>query len=117
MNEFARAETVNVDLRELRFDVRQQIQIPLQRELRMMAALHQNLRAAERGGFFDLAVKFVERNDVCVRIPFDAVECAELAIHIADVRVIDIAIYDVSDDLVSAPIISSSFGDLPAAIR
>src|SRR5438093_390892 len=50
MDELARAETVNVDCRESRFDVAKQIQIPLLGELWMMAALHQDLRAAESNG-------------------------------------------------------------------
>ena len=46
MNELARAEAVDVDLRKLCFDVREQIEIPLHGQLGMMAALHEDLRAA-----------------------------------------------------------------------
>ncbi len=66
MDELAGAETVDVDLRKFGFDVRQQIQIPLLRQLGMMAALHENLRAAERERLLDLLVHLVERNDVGV---------------------------------------------------
>ena len=38
----------------------EQIQIPLLGQLRMMAALHQDLRAAQRDGLLDLAVQFLE---------------------------------------------------------
>ena len=60
MDELAGAETVNVDLRKFVFDVRQQIEIPLLRQLRVMPALHQNLRAAERDGLLDFFVHLVE---------------------------------------------------------
>ncbi len=46
MNEFAGTEAMNVDQWKLRFNVPEQVQIPLLGELGMMAALHQNLRAA-----------------------------------------------------------------------
>lgn len=45
MNELAWTESVNIDLREPRFDVRQEVQLPLLCEFGMMTALHQNLRS------------------------------------------------------------------------
>ena len=66
MDEFRRAEAVDVDPREFAFDMRQQIEIPRQGELRMMAALQQNLRAAQRAGFLNLPVQLGQRNDVGV---------------------------------------------------
>ncbi len=63
----ARTETVNIDLRKLRFDVRQQIQIPLLRQLGMMPALHENLRPAQRNRLLNLPVDLVVRDDVGVR--------------------------------------------------
>src|ERR1700722_3036057 len=43
MDELARAEAVDINLRELAFYMRQQIQVPLQGKFRMMPALHQDL--------------------------------------------------------------------------
>ena len=40
MNELARTEPVNVDLRKFRFDVMQKIQIPLLGQFGMVSALH-----------------------------------------------------------------------------
>src|SRR6266571_6019588 len=54
MDELARAETVDVDLREFAFDVVQQVKVPLLGQLRMMSALHQDLRAAQRNRLLDL---------------------------------------------------------------
>ena len=53
-----RAEAVDVDLRKVLFDVAQQLFVPLQLELGMQAALHQNLVAAQvdaSRGFFAAA--------------------------------------------------------------
>src|SRR6266545_7188297 len=57
MYELARAETMNVDMRKFAFDVMQQVEIPLLAELRMMSALHQDLRPAERNGLLDFPVQ------------------------------------------------------------
>ena len=99
-----RAEPVDVDLRKFAFDVREQIEIPLLRQLRMMPALHQNLRAAQRDGLLDLPVHLLERDDIGIVVLFRAVKRAELAIDVADVRVIDVAVDDVGDDLVAAAV-------------
>src|SRR5208282_2022332 len=115
-NEFTRAEAVNVDLREPAFDVREQIEIPLLRQLRVMPALHQNLRAAQRDGFLDFPVHLVEGDDVGVVVLFHTIKRAELAIDIADVGVIDIAVNDVSDDIVAATIEILCLGELAAMI-
>ena len=45
-----RAETVDVDLRKMPFDIGQQFFVPLDFEFRMQSALHQNLIAAEVHG-------------------------------------------------------------------
>ena len=117
MHELTRAESVNVDLRKFRFDVRKQIEIPLHRKFRMMPALHQNLRAAERDGFLNFFIHLVVRDDVGVIVFLDAIERAEFAIDVADVRVIDVAINDVGDDFVPAPIERGFLRQLPASIR
>ena len=52
------------------FDVREQIEIPLLGQFRVMPALHQNLRAAERDGLLDFLVHLIERDDVGVVILF-----------------------------------------------
>src|SRR6266853_1815326 len=103
MDEFARAEAVNVDLRELPFEVTEQIQIPLLGQFWMMAALHQDLRAAKGQRLLDLPIDLIERDDVGVVVLLGAIKRAELAIHVADVGVIDVAVNDIGDYVIASP--------------
>ena len=82
----------------------------------MMAALHEHLRAAERDGLLDFFVHLVERDDVGISILLRAVKRAELAIHVADIGVIDIAIHVVGDDLVAATVEILRLRKLAAAV-
>src|SRR4051794_32051913 len=116
MNELAGTEPVNVNGWKLPFDVGKQIQVPLQRQLRMVPALHQDLGAAERDGLFNLLIDFVMGDYVRILVSLDPVEGAELAVNIADVCIIDIAVHDIADDLVPATIIGINFGKVPASI-
>ena len=116
-DELARAEPVDVHLRKLRLHVREQVEIPLLRQLRMMPALHENLRATERDRLLDLPIHLVVRDHIRVGFLLRAIERAELAIDVADVRVVDVAIHDVGDDLVAAPLVSLRLLQLPAMIR
>ena len=116
MDELARAEPVDVDLRKLRFDVREQIEIPLLRQLRMMPALHQNLRAAQRDGLLDFFVHLGKRDDVGVGVLFRPIKRAELAIDIADVGIVDVAVNLVGDDVIAAAVEILCLGQLPAAV-
>ena len=102
MNELARTETVDIKTGKFIFDVRQNVEIPLLRELGMMPALHQHLRAAERNGLLDFFIHLVERDDVGVVVLLCAIKRAELAIHIANIGVIDVAIHVIGDNLVAA---------------
>lgn len=81
-----------------------------------MSALHEHLRAAERNRLFDFFVNLRQRDDVRIVVLFHAVKCAELAIDIADVRVIHIAINVVGDDLVAATVVGLGLGELAAAV-
>src|SRR5215831_3237803 len=116
MHELAWAEPVNVDVREPALDVREQIQIPLLRQFRMVSALHQDLGATKRNGLFNFFVHFVEGDDVSIIILFRAVKSAELAVNIADVRVVDVSIDDVSDDIVPAAFPDVRSGELAPTI-
>src|SRR5256886_17418459 len=74
MDELARTEPVDVDLRKFLPDVRQQLQIPPHRKFRMVPALHQYLRAAERNSFLDFLVDLLVGDDVGVVVLLSAVE-------------------------------------------
>ncbi len=78
----------------------------------MVPALQQNLRPAQRQGLLDLLVQLVQRNDVSVVILLRAIERAELAIHVADVRVVDVPVNDIGDDFVAAPVVGVGAGEL-----
>src|SRR5215813_1120267 len=66
----------------------------------MQSALHQNAGAAERDGLVDLLADLFERADVRVRRSGPAIERAERTDYVADIRVIDVAIDDVGDDVI-----------------
>src|SRR6185436_2437416 len=107
MNEFARAESVDIDLRILPFDMREQIQIPLHRKFGMMPALHQNLSAAESKRLFDFLVHLLVSDHVGIIVLLGPVKRAEFAINVANVGVIDIAIDDIGDDLVTTILVGA----------
>ena len=117
MNKLARAESVNVDLRKFVPNVREQVQVPLLVELRVMAALHQDLRATERDRLLDFLVDLVEGDHVRVVLFFRPPKRAELAVHVADVGVVYIAIDVVGGDLIAAPVVGIGLGQAAAAIR
>ena len=51
---------MNVDLGKFRFEMREQIEIPLFREFRMMPALHQNLNSAHCRKFVEFLIDLLE---------------------------------------------------------
>ena len=83
----------------------------------MMPALHQHLIATQRDGFLDLRINLRQRDHIRVVILLGAIERAELAIDVADVRVVDVAIHVVGDDPITTPGVSLGLGKLPAMIR
>ncbi len=68
--------------------------IVLDAKLRVVASLHENLRAADRLKLFDFFEDLFSRPQITLfHIAGLTVECAKLAISIANVRVIDVAIH------------------------
>src|SRR5437016_3617390 len=84
----------------LRAQSAQEIFVPFNPEVGMQSSLHQHARAAERNRLINLVANLVDGADVSVGRARPSIERAEGANHIADVRVIDVAINDVSDDVV-----------------
>src|SRR5882672_7707199 len=82
----------------------------------MMPALHQDLRSAKRSRLLNLLIDLIEGDDIGIVVLFDAIKRAELAIDIADIRVIDVPINDVGDDIVTSSIISLCLGELPSSV-
>src|SRR5688500_13171285 len=68
----------------------------------MMTALHQNLHPAHGGKFVEFLIELFPAQNVVIFVLLRPVERAELAVNVANVRVVDVAIDDVSHDLTSA---------------
>src|SRR5436305_1346272 len=81
----AGADGVKVHLGEAAAQVAQQLLVPLQLQRRVVAALHQDLVAAQRDRLLDLLVQLLARQDVGVGVGALAVEGAEVADRGADV--------------------------------
>ena len=64
----------------------------------------------------DLLADLLGGEDVVVVVLLGAVERAELAVHVADVRVVDVAVDDVGDDLVAAAVVGRGLGLAAAGI-
>ena len=90
-------EGVQVD-RVARLDRAEQILVPVDVEVGVVAALHQERRAAERQRLLDLLEDHRPRQDVALAaIARAAVEGAEVAVGDADVGVVDVAVDDERD--------------------
>src|SRR2546423_14922945 len=106
MLQLRRTDPVNVDVRLFSADVPKQIEIPLERQSRMVPALHQDLNSARRGKFVEFLVEFFAAQNVMVRVFFGPIKSAELAVNVADIRVINVAIDYVSHDLAPAAVVT-----------
>ena len=82
-----------------------------------MTTLHQDLDSANGEQFIDFLIDLVMAEHVVIGVPLSAVKRAELAVNIADVRVIDVAIDNVSNDVVPTPIVRSTFRLSPPLVR
>ena len=82
-----------------------------QRQIRIVAALQQQLPAAERDRLVDLAEDLVEAEDVAFGRSDRPVERAEVAARNADVRVVDVAVDDVGDDPVGMLACADAVGE------
>ena len=87
-----------MELRIALFDVAEQILVPLDRQLGVVATLHQTAGPTNRDRLFDLRENDALRQHVTLaRITGLTVEGAEVAVRHADVRVVDVAVDDVRD--------------------
>src|SRR6266446_5968514 len=95
-----RRKAVQLKARILRRQSAQQIFIPFNAKIRVQPALHQNARATQRNRLVNLLADFIDRANVSVGRAGPAIESAESADNIADIRVVYVAIDDVGDDVV-----------------
>ena len=81
-----------------------------------MPTLHQNLRSTQLQRFFNFPVHLLKGDHVGIRILFGAVKGAKFAINVADVRVVDVAVDDVGDDLLATPFVRLALRQVAAEI-
>ena len=92
MVDLRRTEPVHVDPREVALDVVEQLFIPLELQMRMQPALHQDLVAAQRDRLADLLEQDVAVEHIRLGVVDLAVKRAEVADGRADVGVIDVPV-------------------------
>jgi hypothetical protein len=98
---------MNVDLRVLRPDVREHLQVKVDAQFRMVASLKKHLDTSLGRKFIELLVDLLETEHVVILIPFSSIEGTEFAIDVADVCVVDVAINNVGDDLGASAIVGA----------
>ena len=98
MDHFGWRERVELERGKTLFDCAKQIFVPLERQVWIVAALEQQLDAANRNRFFDLAEDLLEAEHVTITCADLPVERTKIAARHTDIRVIDVAIDDVGDD-------------------
>src|SRR5258708_38990578 len=76
----------------------------------MQSALHQHTRAAQSNCLVNLRANLVDRAHVSIGRARPSIERTERAHNVTDVRVVDVAIDDVSDDVVGMPSLANLIG-------
>ena len=79
-------------------DRAKQVLVPLERQVRIVPSLEEQLSTAKRDRFVDLAKDLFEAQHVPFGRSHGPIERAEVAARDAHVRVVDVAIDDVGDD-------------------
>src|SRR5438067_1705925 len=100
MDHFWRRKGVQLERRIPCFDRAEEIFVPRERQIRIVAALQQQLDAADCYRLVDLAENLVEAEHVTLGGSDRSIERTEVALCDTDVRVIDVAVDDVCDDAV-----------------
>ena len=104
-------ERVQVDL-VARLDRREEILVVVHPEIGMVAALHEQAGAAERERLLDLLEDHRLRQQVALApVTGTAVEGAEVAVRVADVRVVQVAVDDEGDAARVGPARPALVGD------
>src|SRR4029077_60822 len=96
--DLARTEAVDVD-GVVTLDVLHQVEIPLERNVWIVSALNQDLDTAERLELIDLRTDLLEGECIAFSVLGSTRERAETAVSYTDVRVVDVAIDDVRDNV------------------
>ena len=83
----------------VRFQVLHQLQIPAKGQILIDAALHQDTGAVNGLELPNLLADFFKRQRVRVLLVAGAVKAAKRAADVTDIRVVDVAVNQVGDDL------------------
>src|SRR5262245_52573589 len=110
-------ESMNIDVRIFFSDVMQKIDVPFERQFRMIPALHQDLHAAGGSEFIQLLVELFEAENVMILIVLCPIKRAELAVNVAHVCVINVAIDDVGHDLAAVTTVAFRLRQITPRIR
>ncbi len=116
MLQLGRTEAVDINMRIFFADVAEQFEIPIERQLRVVPALHENLNTARGGKFVQLLIELLPAQHVVVFVFLGPVKRAELAVNVADVGVVDVAVDDVGHDLPAALVVTRPFRQVAAHI-
>ena len=76
------------------FDLSEQILVPGEREPRVKPALYHDLGATGLHGFAHLFENGIVVEEIRLRVSVSPEKCAEPAFVLADVRVVDVSVYD-----------------------
>ena len=109
VGDFGRGEAVQVD-REALLDAAEEVFVPLDLEVGVQAALHEDAGAAQIEGLLDLVEDDFLGEHVAFGVAHGAVEGAEGAVLGAEVGVVDIAVDDVGDDALGVPLAADGVG-------
>src|SRR5690242_2591154 len=94
-----RRKAVKLKLRIFCTQRLQQVLVPLDIKIGMKTALHKDARSAERERLVYPLTDLVYRMDICVRLSRPAIKRAERADYVADIRVVDVPVDDVRDNI------------------
>src|SRR5687768_14725481 len=94
-----RRETVKLKCRVLSVKCAQQVLIPLDIEIGVEAALHENARATQSDRFVNAFTDLPYRMHIGIRLSRTAVKSAERADDIADIRIIYVAVDYIGDNV------------------
>ncbi len=100
MHDLRRGQRVQPQVGEARLEPAEQLLVVVDLQLGVVAALQQDLVAAQLVGLADLLLDRLDREHVALVVVRRAVERAERAERVADVRVVDVAVDHVGHDAV-----------------
>jgi hypothetical protein len=101
LDELGRAERVDVDAREALLDLAEQVEVPVEGQLGVHAALQEDLRAADRAELGDLLEQLLLLERVRIVVRRVAAERAEGALGGAHIGVVDVAVDHIGPDVIA----------------